>query len=179
MQLEEAPRARLSMQANKAEYLQAMAKTNHRISRNVRSAQAQHSKARLLPLPRAASSFTALRAHIALDLLRRGQGSASSIRLLADVMCLVAYMVELGYCITSQEQIDDADGSVARSFDWAERTGEWRLDERGVAAFAPFVTAYDKLLQYVPVGALATAYDALDRIRARAAAVRPAGQVAA
>ncbi len=94
-------------------------------------------------------------------------------------MCLVAYMVELGYCITTQEQIDDADGSVARSFDWAERTGEWCLDERGVAAFAPFVTAYDKLLQYVPVGALVTAYDALDRIRARAAVLKNAAAVAA
>jgi len=94
-------------------------------------------------------------------------------------MCLVVYLVELGYCTTSQEQIDDADGAVARSFDWAERTGEWRLDERGVAAFAPFVTAYDQLLEYVPVGALATAYDALDRIRARAVEVRSAGQAAA
>jgi hypothetical protein len=148
-----------------------MAKTNRRPSHQARTTQAQHSKARLLPLPRAASTFTALRAHLALDLLRRGKGNASSIRLLADVMCLVVYMVELGYCTTSQEPIDDADRAVARTVDWAGQTGEWRLDERGVAAFAPFVTAYDKLLEYVPVGALATAYDALDRIRARSAEV--------
>jgi hypothetical protein len=135
--------------------------------RTARVAQARHAKAMLLPLPRADGNATALRIHLALDLLRRGEGNLHHIHLLADVMFLVALIADLGFGAVTQAQIRAAEIAIGTCVECGHRTDEWHLDHVGFASFATMVTMYDRQLRRAPVSVLSLAYERLRHFRAQ------------
>lgn len=150
-----------------------MAKPSMPFSRNMQAARARQAKAMLLPLPRTSSEAFALRAHITLDVLRRGRGSLYGLQMLADVMTLVALIADLGYGTVATEDLRAAEAAIAGCAERGHETGEWRLDPIDAECYAPIVMAYDRQLQKAPVWALTAANEQLERLRAESARREP------
>jgi hypothetical protein len=131
--------------------------------RNTHAARARRAKAMLLPMPRATADELALQAHVALDALRRGQGSVPAAQTMTQAMILAGFLTEAGYGAATDEQMRDAEQAVSAAFDRGRETGEWVFDAETFALFATIVTAYDNQLQKAPLGAIADASDRLDR----------------
>lgn len=136
-------------------------------ARAAQVAQARHAKAMLLPLPRADANATALRTHLTLDLLRRGQGNLHGVHLLADVMVLVVLIADLRFGKVTQAQICAAETAIGTCVECGHRTGEWHLDQVGFASLATMVTIYDRQLHRAPGGVLSLAYERLRHFRAQ------------
>ncbi|KAA0997719.1 hypothetical protein FVF58_48000 [Paraburkholderia panacisoli] len=132
-------------------------------SRNAGVARARHTKAMLLPIARQIADDLALRVHLALDILRRGAGSKTDAQTLTQTMLLTGFLAELGFGSVSGEKLEAADRAVAAVFDIGRETGKWRLDDTGVALFAPIATSYDRQLHSAPLWAITDASARLDR----------------
>ena len=130
------------------------------------AAQARKAKARLLPMPRATADQLALEAHLALDILRRGQGRTCDAQTLLQAMILVGLLVDRGHGHLERPAYRAADAIICECFDRGRATNEWILDDGGFRAFARIVTLYDEQLCRAPLAALAEASDQLDRLKA-------------
>jgi hypothetical protein len=135
-------------------------------SGNTQAARARAAKAMLLPLPRDTAEGLALQVHLALDALRRGQGSVSAAQTVTQAMLLVAFIVEAGYGTLTSETLRTADALSAACFERGRATSEWMLDRAGYDVFAAIVTVYDFQLQKAPMWAITEASDRLDRFTA-------------
>ncbi|MDE1182304.1 hypothetical protein [Paraburkholderia sp.] len=134
-------------------------------SRNTRGAQARMAKTMLLPIPRRTADELALRAHVALDALRRGKGCIGDAQAMTQAMLLAVFLAELGYENVTAETLGDAERAIASTFDAGRESGEWRLDDTAVGLFAVIVTGYDRQLMNTPLWAISEASDRLDRFQ--------------
>lgn len=120
----------------------------------------------LLPVPRQTADGLALQVHVALDALRRGQGSMNDAQTMTQAMILTGFITESGYGDATAEQLSQAERAVSQVFDRGRETGQWYFDDAAFALFAPIVTAYDRQLQKAPLWAIAEASDRLNRFGA-------------
>ncbi|MBB5510999.1 hypothetical protein HDG35_007296 [Paraburkholderia sp. JPY681] len=128
--------------------------------------RARRSKTLLLPMPRAQADELSLQVHIALDAMRRGQGTLNAAQTLCQAMIVVGLLAEAGYGSATVEQMQDAEEVIGSAFDRGRDTGVWMLDDDGFAQFATIVSTYDDQLRRAPVAVIADASDRLDRFRA-------------
>jgi hypothetical protein len=135
-------------------------------SRNTGAARARHAKAMLLPLARQTADDLALRVHLALDALRRGDGGIGDAQTLTQVMILTGFLAESGFGAATGEQLGDAERAIAKAFDIGRDTGRWALDDSGFELFAQIVTNYDQQLHRAPLWAVTEASERLDRFAA-------------
>jgi hypothetical protein len=130
------------------------------------AARARKNRTLLLPLPQATSDELALRAHIALDAMRRGQGSVHAAQALTQAMILAGYLAEAGYGEATFEQMRQAESDISVAFDRGRDTGDWRLDGDAAGRFAVIVWTYDRQLRRAPLAAIVSAREQLDRFQA-------------
>ena len=145
--------------------LPLMAKTIP-FSGNTQAARARAAKAMLLPLPRDTADELALQVHMALDSLRRGNGTVDAAQTVTQAMLLVAFIVEAGYGKLTPEALRTADAVSAACFERGRACGEWMLDRGGYDLFAAIVTIYDQQLQKAPLWAITEASERLTRFKA-------------
>jgi hypothetical protein len=131
------------------------------------AARDRKAKTRLLPMPRATADRLALEVHLALDILRRGQGRACDAQSLLQTMILAGLLAEQGHGHLELPAYREADFIICECFDRGRVTTEWSFDEGGFRAFARIVTLYDGQLCRAPLAALAKASEQLDRLQAR------------
>ncbi|WP_179713916.1 hypothetical protein [Paraburkholderia bryophila] len=136
------------------------------LSRHTGAARARHAKVMLLPIARQTADDLALRVHLALDALRRGAGSMIDAQTLTQTMLLTGFLAESGFGSASGEELGAAERAVSTVFDIGRETGEWRLDNTGVALFATIATNYDQQLHRAPLWAITDASERLDRFTA-------------
>ena len=134
--------------------------------RNTGASRARHAKAMLLPIARQTADDLALRVHLALDALRRGDGRISDAQTLTQVMLLTGFLAESGFGSATSEQVGAAEREIAKVFDIGRDTGRWMLDESGFALFAQIATNYDQQLHHAPLWAVTEASERLDRFTA-------------
>ncbi|HEX7931514.1 MAG TPA: hypothetical protein VF573_00260 [Paraburkholderia sp.] len=132
-------------------------------SRNTGATRARYSKAMLLPIARQIADDLALRVHLALDALRRGDGGMGDAQTLTQVMLLTGFLAEAGFGAASGEQLGAAEREIAKVFDIGRDTGQWALDDTGFALFAQISTSYDQQLHHAPLWAVTEASERLDR----------------
>ncbi|MGY6159460.1 hypothetical protein [Paraburkholderia strydomiana] len=135
-------------------------------SRNTGAARARHAKAMLLPMARQTADDLALRVHLALDALRRGDGGIGDAQTLTQVMLLTGFLAESGFGSATDEQLGEAERAIAKVFDTGRDTGRWMLDENGFAIFAQVATNYDQQLHRAPLWAVTEVSERLDRFTA-------------
>jgi len=104
-----------------------------------------HAAAAQLPLPRASADELALRAHVALAALRRGQGSPSDLHKLSQALQLVALLAQGGLDPIVEET---ARRALESGYAEGRQRGVWALPEW--RAVAEVVTLYDVLLHDTP-----------------------------
>jgi hypothetical protein len=143
------------------------------LQRSTRAARTRKNRTLLLPMPKATTDDLALRVHIALDAMRRGQGNVHAAQTLTQAMILSGFLAEAGYGEATFEQMRQAEADISEAFDRGRDTGEWRLDHDAAGRFADIVSTYDFQLRRAPLSAIADASDRLDRFRAG----EPAGPV--
>lgn len=117
-------------------------------------------------MPRASADDLALRVHIALDAMRRGQGDVHAAQTLTQAMILTGILAKAGYGEATSEQMRQAEADISAAFDQGRDTGEWRLDDQAAGRFAALVSTYDAQLRRVPLRAIADASERLERFRA-------------
>lgn len=135
-------------------------------SRHTGAARARHAKAMLLPIARQIADDLALRVHLALDALRRGDGGVSDAQTLTQAMLLTGFLAEAGFGSATGEQLGAAEREIAKVFDTGRDTGRWVIDEGGFALFAEIATHYDRQLHGAPLWAVTDASERLDRFTA-------------
>lgn len=135
-------------------------------SRNTGAARARRDKAMLLPIARQIADDLALRAHLSLDVLRRGAGSIADAQALTQIILLSGFLAECGFGSSTAEHLGAAERAVSAIFDIGRDTGEWRLDGAGFALFAGVATSYDQQLHSAPLWAITDASEKLDRFTA-------------
>jgi hypothetical protein len=104
--------------------------------------------------------------HVALDVMRRGQGNHSAAQTLCQAMILTGLLSEAGYGRATFEQMREAEEIICAAFDRGRETDVWSLDHDGFAQFAVIVATYDYQLQRAPLAAVAEASERLERFRA-------------
>jgi hypothetical protein len=77
-----------------------------------------------VPIARKIADDLALRAHLALDALRRGVGSTSDVQAFTQVMLLTGFLAESGFGSVTGEQLDAAERAVSAVLDISRETGE-------------------------------------------------------
>ena len=117
-------------------------------------------------MPHATCNDLALRVHIALDAMRRGNGNVHAAQTLTQAMILTGFLAEAGYGEATFEQMRQAEADVSAAFDRGRDTGEWSLDDDAADRFAVIVSTYDGQLRQAPLRAVADASDRLERFRA-------------
>jgi hypothetical protein len=135
-------------------------------SRNTGAARARHAKAMLLPMARQTADDLALRVHLALDALRRGDGGIGDAQTLTQVMLLTGFLAESGFGSATGEQLGAAEREIANVFETGRDTGRWALDESGFTLFAQIATNYDQQLHRAPLWAVTEVSERLDRFTA-------------
>jgi hypothetical protein len=80
-------------------------------------------------MPRASADDLALRVHIALDAMRRGQGDVHAAQTLTQAMILTGILARAAYGEATFEQMRQAEADISAAFDRGRDTGEWRLDD--------------------------------------------------
>ncbi|CAH2904965.1 MAG: FIG00455890: hypothetical protein [uncultured Paraburkholderia sp.] len=68
----------------------------------------------LLPIARQVADDLALRVHLALDALRRGDGGMGDAQTLTQVMLLTGFLAEAGFGSATSEQLGAAECVIAR-----------------------------------------------------------------
>jgi hypothetical protein len=116
-------------------------------------------------MPRAEADRLALQAHVALDAMRLGHGSAAAAQTLCQVMILAGLLAEAGYGAATFEQMRQAEGVICAAFDLGRDSGTWVLEKEGFEQFAVVVTTYDAQLRRAPIAAIADASERLERFR--------------
>jgi hypothetical protein len=134
--------------------------------RAAQTAQARHTKTRMLPVPRATADDLALKVHLALDIMRRRQGCRAHAQTLLQMTVLAGYLVDRGYGLVSQSVYEAADAALGVCFERGHATGEWFLDEKGFRPLAQLVTVYDDQVHHAPLAAITDASDRLDHLAA-------------
>ncbi|MEI6002129.1 hypothetical protein H3V53_34860 [Paraburkholderia bengalensis] len=134
-------------------------------ARTSQAARARRNRALLLPMPRAEADRLALQAHVALDAMRLGHGSATAAQTLCQVMILTGLLAEAGYAEATFEQMREAEGVICAAFDRGRESGTWLLEKEGFQQFAVIVTTYDAQLRRAPLAVIADASDRLERFR--------------
>ena len=135
-------------------------------SRPTGAGRARHDKAMLLPIARQVADDLALRVHLALDALRRGDGGMGDAQTLTQVMLLTGFLAEAGFGSATSEQLGAAERVIAKAFDIGRDTGRWALDEDEFVLFAQIATNYDQQLHRAPLWAITEASERLDRFTA-------------
>ncbi|CAB3734242.1 hypothetical protein [Paraburkholderia rhynchosiae] len=135
-------------------------------SRNTGAARARHAKVMLLPIARQTADDLALRAHLALDALRRGNGGMGDAQTLTQVMLLTGFLAESGFGAATGEQLSAAEREIAKVFDIGRDAGRWALDSAAFTLFAQIATNYDQQLHRAPLWAVTEASERLDRFTA-------------
>jgi hypothetical protein len=105
----------------------------------------------------------ALQCHLTLDLLRRGLGSELDAKTLTKALIFTYFVGELGYRTISDEQVRLADSVLVGCVRCGHPVGKWALDESEVDVCAVVASAYDYLLQKVPLGTVTKATSIIGR----------------
>lgn len=142
-----------------------MAARTSPFARNSQAARARL-KAMQQTLPREKSDRVSLQVHIALDAMRRGQGTISATQTLCHVMILTGLLAEAGYGAATFEQMRAAEDVIVAAFDRGRDSDAWVLDDEGFRQFAIIVSTYDYQMQHATISALATANEGLERFLA-------------
>jgi hypothetical protein len=131
-----------------------------------KTANAQFSKAQLLPIPRAVASELALQAHLSLQALRAGATEIEPAQRVTEAMVLARFLSEAGHGHFTADALASADRVMAGVFDAGHVSGVWILPEDEFETFAAIVSLYDYQLRRASLGALTVASERLDRFKA-------------
>ncbi|AMV47802.1 hypothetical protein ATN79_44860 [Paraburkholderia caribensis] len=124
------------------------------------------SKTLLLPMPRSSADDLALRAHIAFDTMRRGQGAEATAQNLLQVLFLVGIMSGTGIGGVEPQSLILAEKIIASAIQNGRNTGNWVVDAEAFESLKPVAVAYDLQLHQAPLWAVADASARLGKLGA-------------
>jgi hypothetical protein len=135
-------------------------------AQTMQAARARINRTMLLPMPRATVDELALRLHLSLDTLRRGQGNITHAQAVLEAVIVTAFLVDGGYGSMTRDRLEAALRDLDRVFEQGRETGVWQLEEGLADLVAEIVTAHDRQLRKAPLWAVSDASDRLERFKA-------------
>ena len=105
-----------------------------------------HAKSLFLPMPWKEATGLVLRARIALERLRKGDGDRSLLNLVSQIIIITSFITRAGHGRLDIGEIERVERGLGEVLTVADRTGVWNVPESLIEGLTAVVNEYDRQL---------------------------------